>query len=90
VSGVLEVNWCVVGGLIIYVSYNGGGEEEGERGREREARSWRWFTHTFYRWFTEMERYCAVGMSFVVVALGLLFYYHSFQLQPPDERLLCY
>jgi len=38
-----------------------------------------------------MERYCAVGMSFVVVvALGLLFYYHSFQLQPPDERLLCY
>jgi len=36
VSGVLEVNWCVVGGLIIYVSYNGGREEEGERGRERE------------------------------------------------------
>ena len=83
------------GGLIIYVSYNGGREEVRERGRERERERERLVRGggspiLFYRWFTEMERYCTVGMSIVVVALGLLFYYHSFQLQPPDERLLCY
>lgn len=67
-----------------------------ERGRGREGRGSFVVVNPYFfigglpRW----KRYCAVRMStwaVVVVALRLLFYHFlPFQLQPPDERLLCY